>query len=150
MLDIKKIQQLIEMMVTNDLVELTVRDGAVEVQLRRPTAPAEGVATAAPMVIVGGASPVPAQPAPPAEVEEKLHEIRSPMVGTYYEAPNPESPPFVTIGSQVHAESVVCIVEAMKVFNELKAETSGTIVKILVENGQPLEYDQPMFLVRPD
>ncbi|MBM7660894.1 acetyl-CoA carboxylase biotin carboxyl carrier protein [Bacillus mesophilus] len=102
--------------------------------------------------------PVQAQPTPAAKVEEtvspvkvedpSLQKIVSPMVGTFYAAPNPESGPFVKVGDKVGKDSVVCIVEAMKLFNEIEAEVSGEIVEILVENGQLVEYGQPMFLVK--
>ncbi|WP_456278333.1 acetyl-CoA carboxylase biotin carboxyl carrier protein [Bacillus sp. AK128] len=81
-------------------------------------------------------------------VDESLHKIVSPMVGTFYAAPNPESGPFVKVGDKVGKDSVVCIVEAMKLFNEIEAEVTGEIVEILVENGQLVEYGQPMFLVK--
>jgi len=83
------------------------------------------------------------------EQEVEYVEIKSPMVGTFYAAPDPDSPPFVQLGSTVNPSTVVCIVEAMKVFNEIKAELSGTIQKILVKNEEPIEYGQPLFLVRP-
>lgn len=84
------------------------------------------------------------------EVEENLHKITSPMVGTFYAAPNPEAKPFVSVGDKVDKNTVVCIIEAMKLFNEIEAEVKGTIVKILVENGQLVEYGQPLFLVKLD
>ena len=142
------------MMVANDLVEISLRDGDVEVNLRRPTAIAGEVVTARP------ASPNPtgeagavasSAEAPAADEQEVEHvEIKSPMVGTFYTAPDPDSPPFVQVGSSVNPNTVVCIVEAMKVFNEIKAELSGTVQKILVKNEQPIEYGQPLFLVRPE
>lgn len=145
------------MMVANDLVEISLRDGDVEVNLRRPTAPAGEVA---PVVTTRAASPNPtgevgaavlSAEAPAAdEPEADQVEIRSPMVGTFYAAPDPDSPPFVQLGSTVNPSTVVCIVEAMKVFNEIKAELSGTIQKILVKNEEPIEYGQPLFLVRPE
>jgi acetyl-CoA carboxylase biotin carboxyl carrier protein len=84
-----------------------------------------------------------------AESEEGLVPISSPMVGTFYTAPDPESPPFVTVGSSVGPDTVVCIIEAMKVFNEIKAEVTGTIERILIQNEQPVEFGQPLFLIRP-
>ncbi len=97
------------------------------------------------------ATPAPAQPAAP-KVEvadaENLHKITSPMVGTFYQSPNPESPAFVKVGDEVGGESIVCIVEAMKLFNEIEAEVEGEIVEILVKDGQLVEYGQPLFLVK--
>ena len=159
MLDVDKIRQLVEMMVANDLVEISLRDGDVEVNLRRPNPngpvpvqladstvnPAAPPAASAPTGEAAAALPA----APAAEEESNLAEIPSPMVGTFYASPDPDSPPFVTVGSEVHPESVVCILEAMKVFNEIKAEVSGTIERILAKNEQPVEYGQPLFLVRP-
>ena len=157
MLDIDRIRELVDMMVANDLVEISLRDGDVEVNLRRPTAPAGEVA---PVVTTRAASPnptgeagavvLPAEAPAADEPEADQVEIRSPMVGTFYAAPDPDSPPFVQLGSTVNPSTVVCIVEAMKVFNEIKAELSGTIQKILVKNEEPIEYGQPLFLVHPE
>ncbi|MBA4494992.1 acetyl-CoA carboxylase biotin carboxyl carrier protein [Paenactinomyces guangxiensis] len=90
------------------------------------------------------------QPAETVNEEENLHKIVSPMVGTFYRAPSPDSDPYVKEGDKVDEKTVVCIVEAMKLMNEIEAETRGTIVKILVENGQLVEYGQPLFLVKTD
>jgi len=147
------------MMVSNDLVEISLRDGDVEVNLRRPNvngqvsiSPAEGQlpAQVAPVPTVPAAAPAASSAPPPVEEEDAdLVAISSPMVGTFYTAADPDSPPFVTPGSEVHADTVVCILEAMKVFNEIKAEIAGRIERILVKNAQPVEYGQPLFLVRP-
>ncbi len=157
MLDIDKIQQLVDMMVTNDLVELSLRDGDVEVKVRRTNA---NLGDGAPIVTVG---PHPVNPTGPAgasvqapaqpDVDEddvELHEIKSPMVGTYYAAPEPEAAPYVHVGGRLEPNTVVCIVEAMKVYNEIKAEVTGTIERILAKNEEPVEYGQPLFLVRPE
>ena len=159
MLDIEHIRQLIKMMVENDLTEVALRDGEEAVNLRRPS-PAhvmEAVCSAAASATPVAVPVAPAAPgAPPAEaaaqpvVEEELLTITSPMVGTFYTSPSPDAPIFVQVGSQVTPDSAVCIVEAMKVFNEIKAEVSGTIHKILVKNEQAIEFAQPLFLVRPD
>ncbi len=159
-MDLDKIKELVQLMVDNDLVEISLRDGAEEVNLRRPTA--GDVVVSTPVQTL----PLPQQesevvPEPVAEEteqqaaaartkeEEELVVIRSPMVGTFYEASSPDNPPFVTVGSQVTPDSVVCIVEAMKVFNEIKAEVAGTIEKILIANEGPVEYGQELYLVRP-
>jgi len=160
LLDIDKIRQLVDMMIANDLVEISLRDGDVEVNLRRPSPNGGAIAP----VMTGAPAPLPVPnpapaPAPVAAVEAPvakdepgagLVEIKSPMVGTFYAASDPDSPPYVQVGAAVHPDAVVCIVEAMKVFNEIKAEITGTIEKILVKNEQPVEFGQPMFLVRPD
>lgn len=92
----------------------------------------------------------PAKPVHTDEDEEKLHKITSPMVGTFYAAPNPDAKPYVSVGDRVDKNTIVCIIEAMKLFNEIEAEVKGTIVKVLVENGQLVEYGQPLFLVKLD
>jgi acetyl-CoA carboxylase biotin carboxyl carrier protein len=159
LLDVDKIRQLVEMMVANDLVEVSLRDGDVEVSLRRPNVESPPIPLPDPVVQASApaAGPTPVQPteaAPPAASaaasdDTDLVEITSPMVGTFYSASDPETPPFVAVGTEVHPGSVVCILEAMKVFNEIKAEISGTIERILVKNEQPVEYGQPLFAVRP-
>lgn len=106
-------------------------------------------------------APVAAAPAPKAEevnesseapkvIDESLHKITSPMVGTFYQAPSPDSPPYVKVGDKVGDETIVCIVEAMKLFNEIEAEINGEIVEVLVQDGQLVEYGQPLFLVKPE
>lgn len=161
MIDIRKLKELVRLMVENDLTELDLRDSEEQVTMRRPTAystptlvppihavPAGAVPSAppaAPAVSGNGAAPVPAA----IEAEANLIKIESPMVGTFYATPNPDSPSFVSAGSPVSPETVVCIIEAMKIFNEIKAECSGTIYKVLVKNGQPVEFGQPLFLVKP-
>ena len=154
MVDLEKIKQLVRMMVDNDLVEVSLRDGEEEVSLKRPGHSAAPVTHTMPAAAL---PPQHAETAPePAATDNKptpeddgLVPIRSPMVGTFYHAPNPESPPYVETGSVIGADSVVCIVEAMKVFNEIKAEVAGTIERILVSNQDPVEYGQELFLVRP-
>jgi len=156
LLDIEKIRELVSMMVVNDLVEVSLRDGTEEINLRRP----QPQAAAAPqwtMQQAGQMAPQFAMPEthaaagpPPKADDHDLIEIASPMVGTFYSASDPETPPFVQVGSSVHPGLVVCILEAMKVFNEIKAEISGTVERILVRNAQAVEYGQPLFLVRPN
>lgn len=96
------------------------------------------------------AQPAEQQAAPPELDEEKFHKIVSPMVGTFYAAPSPGAKPYVSVGDHVEENTVVCIIEAMKLFNEIEAEVRGKIVKVLVENGQLVEYGQPLFLVQPE
>ncbi len=157
MLDIDKIQQLVAMMVANDLVEVSLRDGEEEVSLRRPN-PTAGAALPASNVPVQlehpGVDAPPPVPGASAEAadhsdDDDLVHIVAPMVGTLYAASDPDSAPFVEVGSEVGPETVVCILEAMKVFNEIKAEIAGTIERILIKNAQPVEYGQPLFAVRP-
>lgn len=161
MIDIRKLKELIRLMVTNDLTELDLRDEQEQVTLRRPgTQPvvqAAPVAVAAPVaaapVAAAPAAPAPAEAAAPAPeapaADEGLVPIESPMVGTFYSSPSPDKPAFVSAGDSVSTETVICLVEAMKIFNEIKAETNGTIEKILVNSGDAVEFGQPLFLVRP-
>jgi acetyl-CoA carboxylase biotin carboxyl carrier protein len=153
--DLKKIQELIEVMKANDLLELEVKHGEDKILLKR-TPPAQAVSpgiAALPMIgtHVPGAAAMPGQPAgQPAADKGNLVEIKSPLVGTFYAKPSPDSEPYVEFNSHVGLQTVVCIIEAMKVMNEIKAETSGTVVEILVNNGQAVEYGQVLFRVKPD
>ena len=159
MMDIRKLKELVRLMVENDLTELDLRDKEEQATLRRQT-------TCAPPQIVHRAVPAPAQSAPahapaatvaaapatapkPADSEAWLIAIESPMVGTFYASPGPDKPPFVSVGATIDSESVVCLIEAMKIFNEIKAEKSGTIAKVLVQSGQAVEFGQKLFLVKP-
>lgn len=152
MLDIERIRQLVDMMIAHDLTEISLRDGDQEVSLRRPNANESAAVPLANNPASGSNSAVPTPPPETAEADPDagLVEIRSPMVGTFYASPDPESEPFVPVGTRVHANAVVCIIEAMKVFNEIKAEVGGTIDRCLVKNEQTVEYGQPLFLVRPE
>ena len=143
-MDIDEIRELIRLMVDNDLAELDVTDGESKIRLRRGSGgEVVGVPAAA------NAPPAAAAAAEAAEPAADLIEIRSPIVGTFYAAADPESEPYVSVGSTVGADSVVCIIEAMKVMNEIKAEHAGEIVDICVKNVQPVEYGQVLFRVRP-
>ena len=154
MIDVQQVRELAELMDSHGLTEIKIRQGDAIVSLRKGplgepvvyTAPAP--VPAAPAAAPAAAAPTGAAPAAPAE-DEGLIAIKSPMVGTFYSAPDPDSPPFVQVGSQVTPTTSVCIIEAMKVFNEIKAECSGIIEQILVSNQQPVEYGQTLMLVRP-
>ncbi len=154
MIDIRKLKELVRLMVTNDLTELDLRDSEEQVTLRRhrlnhvgaSDAPAVVAAPAAAPPAAGGAE---SNPAAVAEAEGLLT-IASPMVGTYYAAPNPDASPFVEVGATITPDTVVCLIEAMKIFNEIKAECAGTVVKALVANGEPVEFGQTLFLVKPE
>jgi len=158
--DLRRIKELIEIMKANNLVEVEIKHGDDKIFLKRSQAqPTQApVPMVAPSISVAPVGPNAAQ-APAAQVEavasqpqaeENLVEIKSPLVGTFYATPSPDSDHYVELGSQVEPQTVVCIVEAMKVMNEIKAETSGTIAEILVENGQAVEYGQVLFKVKPD
>jgi len=157
--DLRRIEELIAIMKKNDLVEIEVKHGDDNIHLKR-SQPQQPTVTAVPMVAGGvsssagpGGQGTVAQGrdlSAKAESGEDLVEIRSPLVGTFYAKPSPDSEPYVELNSQVSCGTVVCMVEAMKVMNEIKAEINGTIVEILVENGQAVEYGQLFFRVKPD
>lgn len=158
LIDIRKLKELVKLMVENDLSELDLRDEAETVVVKRtlagqyqyaPAPPGHSPYPGAMMPAPGQRpTPLPADDNADTDDEASLHAIVSPMVGTFYTAPDPESPAYVKVGSDVDPDSVVCIVEAMKVFSEIKAECSGTIEKLLVKNGDAVEYGQKLFLVR--
>jgi len=149
--DVVKIRSLVELMKEFDLNQMELRQGAARIELRRGGPPVVSVGGAARPLDLAAAAAAPAKPAapaaPPPASEEHIALIRSPMVGTFYAAADPESPAYVKVGDHVGAETTVCIVEAMKVFNEIPAEVSGKIVTVLVENGEPVEFNQPLFKV---
>jgi acetyl-CoA carboxylase biotin carboxyl carrier protein len=157
----KELKELIEFLIEKDITEFELERGDVKVRIKRGAdarlaAPPETrfvqvAAPAAPPPVEYAAAPPAPPPAPAkAEAEESgLHEVKSPIVGTFYESPSPGAPPFVRTGDVVQEGQVLCIIEAMKLMNEIEADVSGEIVKRLVNNAQPVEYGQPLFLVRP-
>lgn len=162
-MDIRKIKKLIELLEESSLTELEIVEGEESVRLSRG-----GSASALPAPVYAAPPPAPQSapspaPAPtPAEdsssalppspsEEDSVPEgeiVRAPMVGTYYASSSPEADPFVTKGQQISEGDTLCIIEAMKMFNQIEAEVSGTVVAILVENGQPVEFDEPLFVIR--
>jgi acetyl-CoA carboxylase biotin carboxyl carrier protein len=164
-LDVKRIHQLVRLMKRYDLTDVYLTDGNVKIRLKRrgPEAASPPLnMTGAQLVVPVGqqayreapppaASPVsgPGPAAPEASSTSKTIVIESPMVGTYYASTAPDSPPFVSVGSVVQPDSTLCIIEAMKVFTDIPAGVSGTIAEILVKNGQPVEFGQPLFRVVP-
>jgi acetyl-CoA carboxylase biotin carboxyl carrier protein len=151
--DVRKIRRLVDLMTERELTEIDLRQGEQRVRIRRGGEPTPA---AAPHVTISpppaAAAPPPAREAPPAPVaaapiEDHIVLIKSPMVGTFYSAPDPDSPSYVKVGDPVGPETVVCIVEAMKVFNQIPAEVSGKLAGVLAENGEPVEYGQPLFKV---
>jgi acetyl-CoA carboxylase biotin carboxyl carrier protein len=150
--DVRTVKALVALMTQHDLSEIDLRDGNQRVRLRRGSY--QPVAPLAPMA----ANPVPAsagtpasasEPPPPTAPAKQLIEIKSPTPGTFYGAPKPDEPPFVKVGSKVGPDTVVCLIEAMKLYNEVQAECSGVIVEALVQNQQPVEYGQVLFKVDP-
>ena len=157
-MDIEQIKTVIELMKSNELCEFEMEEEGFRIAIKRRNAQESQVIVSAPPAPVAAPAPAPvAAPAPAAapaalvgENGKKLVEIKSPIVGTFYRAASPEAEPFANMGTHVDLESTVCIVEAMKVMNEIKAEIKGTIRKVLVENATPVQFGQPLFLVEQD
>jgi acetyl-CoA carboxylase biotin carboxyl carrier protein len=159
----KELKELIEFLIEKDITEFELERGDVKVRIKRGEAVVPPAAVILPPGTIAGApiAPIPAAAAPaapgPAEVgatpgrpaDANFQIVRSPIVGTYYESPSPGSPPFVKVGDKVEVGQVLCIVEAMKLMNEIEADAAGEIVKKLVSNGQPIEYGQDLFQIRP-
>ncbi|MEI7851538.1 MAG: acetyl-CoA carboxylase biotin carboxyl carrier protein [Kiritimatiellales bacterium] len=154
-MELKEIKKIVEMMTENDLAEFLLEEEAFTLQLKRGTAGITQIVSAphqmmAAPAAASAAAPVAAAPAAPAaDANAGLIEIKSPMVGTFYRSPSPDSDSFVQIGQDITADSVVCIIEAMKVMNEIQAEVKGKIKKILVDNATPVQFGQALFLVEP-
>jgi len=153
-MDIRKVKKLIELLEESGVAEIEIQEGEESVRISRysqsapPPAPAP-VPAAVPPPAAAAPAPAPATAeAPTAEpgVPEG-HVVKSPMVGTFYRAPSPGASPFVEVGQQVNVGDTLCIIEAMKLLNQIEADKAGTIKAILVENGQPVEYDQPLFII---
>ncbi|MFO0859175.1 MAG: acetyl-CoA carboxylase biotin carboxyl carrier protein [Phycisphaerales bacterium] len=154
MIDPTKLKDLIKLMVDNDLTEIDLQDEKETVTIRRghaQSAAAPVVYAAPPQAAPAQAAPAPSSaPAPAAASNDAgLIAIESPMVGTFYSAANPDSPPFVSAGAKITGSTVVCLIEAMKVFNEIKAEKTGTVERVLVKNGEAVEFGQKLFMIRP-
>ena len=156
--DIDQIEELLKIMTEHNLEEFEYSRGDLKIRLKKPSA---GMAISAPRVvsapeiIVAGAGPTSSNspslsaPAPEARSTDDLHLVKSPIVGTFYASPSPGTEPFVKIGGYVDAGQTLCIVEAMKLMNEIESDSSGEVLRIFVENGQPVEYGQPLFGIRP-
>ena len=155
--NLEHLHEIIRLCRENDIAELKIKQRGQSIYIKRQGAtPSVEYVVAAPAAApvpvapaAGVPEPVPAAGEAAAE-EAKAITVRSPMVGTFYRAPAPDAAPFVEVGDAVKENTVLCIIEAMKLMNEIKAETRGTVAKILVENGQPVEYNQPMFLINPE
>ncbi len=158
-MELKEIKELIKLVSESDVSEVEVERGDFKVSIKKVEEKTTIIQqAAAPMVQAyapaAPAAPVASAPAAPAApihtpAASNLITIKSPMIGTYYKTPSPDKPAFVNVGDEIKVGQVLCIVEAMKLFNEIESEVSGRIVKILVENSSPVEYDQPLFLVEP-
>lgn len=155
MIDIRKLKELVKLMVENDLAELDLRDKEETVTIKRGAGEAPLVHHAmAPAMTNAIAPPASAEAAAgngeaAADADEGLIAVESPMVGTFYSAPEPDADPFVTVGATVDADTTVCLIEAMKVFNPIKAQQPGTVARVLVKNGDAVEFGQKLFLIKP-
>ncbi|MFL2942781.1 MAG: acetyl-CoA carboxylase biotin carboxyl carrier protein [Limisphaerales bacterium] len=162
-MDLKDIKVIVDLMKKNAVSEFEMEEGDFKIKLKRESGkPRKGetvvVQEAAPMILPAAAAapaaapaavPVTAAPAAPAPAAEGP-EVKSPMIGTFYRKPSPDADSFVEVGSVVEPETVVCIIEAMKVMNEIKAEVKGTIAEVLLEDGKPVEYGQALFRIEPN
>ena len=159
-MDIKQIQELVKLITKTTIAEITIEEEGTRITIKQKKEPNQKIYTtgAAPLSAPAPAS-LPAAPAAPqapaaapaatAPKTDNLITIKSPMIGTFYRQPGPDKPLFVNVGDEVSPGKVVCIIEAMKLFNEIESEVKGTIVKVLVDDASPVEYDQPLFLVEP-
>jgi acetyl-CoA carboxylase biotin carboxyl carrier protein len=148
--DVKTLKGLIALMMQHDLHEMDLREGPRQIRLTRGAPAGASHVVMTPAIPANSALPPnPAAAPAKAKSEKTTLAIKSPTPGTFYKSPDPDSPPFVTIGNRVSPETVVCVIEAMKIFNEIHAECSGVITKVLVENAQPVEYGQALFEVDP-
>ena len=147
-MDLRKLKKLIDLVQESGIGEIEITEGEEKVRITRQSAPGPAMMMAPQMQpMTYGAPSGPAAEAPAAAPEPKGHQLKSPMVGTFYRAPSPGAPSFVEIGQSVTKGQTLCIIEAMKLLNEIESDFSGTIKAILVENGQPVEYGQPLFLI---
>lgn len=156
-MELKEIKELIKLVSEAGVSEVEVERGDFKIAIKKveekvivqSTVPVVQAAPAAPVAAPAPAAPVAAEPVKQAEHASNLVTIKSPMIGTFYKSASPDKPAFVSVGDEIKPGKVLCIVEAMKLFNEIESEISGRIVKVLVENASPVEYDQPLFLVEP-
>lgn len=159
-MNLKDIESLIKFVQSSGVAEVSLEQKDIKITIKTthgqvathvmPAAPAMPQVIAAPAPApVATAAPSPAAPAPKSSDESKYITVKSPMIGTFYRSSSPDKPAFVNVGDEIKAGKVLCIIEAMKLFNEIESEVSGKIVKVLVDNATPVEYDQPLFLVDP-
>ena len=161
-MDPKELKQILAILEENGITEFELEEEGRKLRIRKGPARAEAapavvlapalpaIAPAVPAPAAAAPAPAPAAPAPaPAEAGEGLTLVKSPIVGTFYRTPDPNSPPFVNVGDRVRVGQVLCIIEAMKLMNEIEAEVAGEIVKIHHESGQPVQYGEPLFSIRP-
>ncbi len=157
-MDIKQIQELVKLINKTNIGEITIEEEGTKITIKQKKDPVQHVTAtvaaapqmmAAPAAAPATAAPAATAPAPAAPKVDNLVTIKSPMIGTFYRQSGPGKPIFINVGDEVTQGKVVCIIEAMKLFNEIESEVSGKIVKVLVDDASPVEYDQPLFLVDP-
>ena len=150
-MDIRKVKKLIELLEQSNINELEINEGDESVRISRGATAVTYAAAPAPAPVAAAPAPVavpaPAEAAAPASEELAGHAVKSPMVGTFYASPAPDAPPFVTVGQTVAAGDVICIIEAMKMMNQIEADKAGTIGAILIEDGEAVEFDQPIVTI---
>ncbi len=148
-MDIRKVKKLIELLEESGVAEIEIHEGEESVRISRYSQSAAPVAPApAPLPVAEASAPLAPAAAEPAAAEQmEGHVVKSPMVGTFYEASAPGAKPFVTVGQQVGVGDTLCIIEAMKLLNQIEADQAGSIKAVLVDNGQPVEYGQPLFII---
>lgn len=155
-MDLRKLKTLIDLVAESDIAELEVTEGESKVRIVKSSAipqnqmmmvPQQGVQQYSAPAVAGAAQAPVAAPAPAAPAEPTGHVVKSPMVGTFYRSSAPGAPAFVEVGSTIKEGDTLCIIEAMKLLNEIDADISGTVTKVLVENGQPVEFGQPLFVI---
>lgn len=151
-MELKEIQNLIKFVAKSGASEVSLEMGDIKITVKtdkgEKAVPVAAIPQAAPVVVTPTPVPV-AAPAAPAETALEGHTVKSPIIGTFYRKPSPDKPNFVEVGDRVAEGDTLCVIEAMKLFNEIEAETSGTIVKILVDDSSPVEFDQPLFVIDP-
>ena len=148
-MNLKEIKEMINLMNENNLSEIEVERNGLKIKLKRAPEPGREIIVEGPSVAAKPAAPAEKGEVPNEAVEKKLVEIKAPLVGTFYRAPSPETEPFVEIGQEMEVGQVVCIIEAMKLMNEIKSEVKGKVIDILAENADPVEYGQILLLVEP-
>ena len=151
-MDLRKLNTLIDLVAESDISELEVTEGDGKVRIVKSAAAPQTVYATAPQVVPAAAAPAPAaapaaEAAPAAPAAQQGHVVKAPMVGTFYRAPNPGAAPFAEVGQSVKEGDALCIIEAMKLMNEIEADKTGVIKEILIENGEPVEFGQPLFVI---
>lgn len=151
-MDLRKLKTLIDLVAESDISELEVTEGDGKVRIVKSAAAPQTVYATAPQMVPAAAAPAPAaapaaEAAPAAPAAPQGHVVKAPMVGTFYRAPNPGAAPFAEVGQSVKEGDALCIIEAMKLMNEIEADKTGVIKEILIENGEPVEFGQPLFVI---